>query len=291
MNPNNNLNQNNPGSPYPQRPQQRPMNDFGPRRPMAPQRPFNDFAPKPGAQRPQQNARPQSAMPTMQQRPMGGANASAARPYRQPQPQAQSNQQPNSNTAQDHTPLTFNPPKSSRKKAKRVFAFAAVAVLLVAGSFLLFNTQRSKDQPVVTAQNSQPSIKPLEKPEFTTYYPNPMPAGLVTTKGTISYYKDSFTFIVEQNGQKNFFIYEQPASSDPDFNSLKTKLAAPKGIALTVGQGIEGGLDNGTVTAVKTDKNTIIIINCVKTVCSTAPRDILSSMQLVSDLDSLRRSN
>jgi hypothetical protein len=118
-----------------------------------------------------------------------------------------------------------------------------------------------------------------------------MPPGLDAFKGSITYYKDSFTFILEQNGQKSFFIYEQPASTDPDFNSLKSKLAAPKNIALTTGQGVEGGLDSGTVTAVKTDKNTIIIVDCVKAVCSTTAHDIISNMQINSDLESLRKAN
>lgn len=115
-----------------------------------------------------------------------------------------------------------------------------------------------------------------------------MPDNLTISKGSIAYYKDSFTFILEQGGKKNFFIYEQPGSTDPDFSSLKSRIVAPQNIALSVGQGVEGTLDAGTVTAVKTDKNTIMIVDCTKPVCSTVPRDLLSSMQVVTDLDSLR---
>jgi hypothetical protein len=281
---------NNPSRSYPSQPIRRPMQDFGGRavpQPMqdfsppqpVPQRPVNDFNPRPAPGAPVNNYAPRPASPQP---------ANNFQPYVQTQQRPQSAQpaQP-----EQRTPLTFEAPKIKQKKGKKVLAAVAMAVLLAAAGFLFIAGGNDSGKPSVKAQSSQPSVKPFEKPNFTVYYPNPMPAGLKAARGSISYYNNSFTFILEQNGQKSFFVYEQPASTDPEFNSLKSKLAAPKAIALTTGKGVEGGLDNGTVTAVKTDKNTIIIINCTKAVCSTLPRDLLSSMQLNTDLDGLRKNN
>jgi hypothetical protein len=289
MEPNNYLNQNNnPGQSYPNQPMQRlaqnsgqspaprPMQDFG--RPQ--QRP-QDLRPRPMAQQQVNNYAPQPANPRTV-----NYNQQYSQQLRPINPQTNQQQPP------QQGPLTFEPPKIKKKIFRKVLASTALVLVLGACSFLFFVAGKSTDdKSKVTAQNSQPSVKPLEKPEFTTYFPNPMPTGIKVAKGSISYYKNSFTYIFEQGGQKSYFVYEQPATSDPDLNSLKSKLAAPKGIALTLGQGIEGSLDNGTVTAVKTDKNTNIIINCTKIVCSTAPRDILSRMQVNNDLEIIKKGN
>jgi hypothetical protein len=294
MEPNDYLNQNNnPGQPYPTQPMQRPAQNSGQRpapRPMQgfggpqqrPTQPTQDLRPRPRAPQQVNNYAPQPANP----RP-----ANYNQPYIQQQrpfsPQPQQQQPP---TPQG--PLNFEPPKKKKKILRKIITSTALVLVLGLCSFLFFVAGKSTDdKSKVTAQNNQPSVKPLEKPEFTTYFPSPMPTGIKVAKGSISYYKDSFTYIFEQGGQKTFFVYEQPATTDPDLNTLKSKLAAPKGIALTLGQGIEGSLDNGTVTAVKTDKNTNIIINCIKTVCSTAPRDILSSMQVNDDLETIKKGN
>jgi hypothetical protein len=273
-------------NPYPQRPMQRPMNDFGaPQRPMQPRPMNNNLRPMQPQQRPEQNIaqpRPVQNWPNapQQQQPYPQMQRPANQPIRQ-QPQ------------QPAQPISFEPPKKSRKLSlKKVLSVSMVALVLIACSYVFIATgDDGSKKTTVKAQNTQPAIKPLESAGFPTYYPNPMPAGLKAYKGSITYYKDSFTFILEQNGQKSFFVYEQPASTDPDFNTLKGKLAAPKNIALTTGQGIEGELDSGTVTAVKTDKNTTIIVDCVKAVCSTTAHDIISNMQITSDLESLRKSN
>jgi hypothetical protein len=292
MRPDQPLNQNNnPGSSYPnQQPIRRHVQDFGGQaspRPMqdfrpqtTPQRPVNGFSPHP-APKPVNNNVPQ---PLRQQR------VNNFQPYAPPQRPLNTGL---AQQSQPVAPLTFEPPKTKKKKGKKILASAAVAVLLITAGFLFVVGGNDNGKPSVKAQaqNSQPTVKPLETPDFTVYFPNPMPSGLKISKGSVTYYKDSFTFIIEQGGQKSFFVYEQPANTDPDFNSLKSKLAAPKAIALTTGQGVEGGLENGTVTAVKTDKNTIIIISCTKAVCSTTPRDIISNMQLNTELESLRKSN
>jgi hypothetical protein len=286
MNPRDPLGQNNPPNSYAPQHAQRPMNDFGPARPQ-PQRPVNGYAPRPASpQRPMQGY--SSPQPSMQ-RP-----ANAPNPYQQmnyQQPAASS--QPSSLQTQPANPMTFEPPKKKRKLGfKKIMSVSALALLLVACSYVFIATGNDgSKKSTAKAQNNQPAIKPLESTGFTTYFPSPLPTGLAPMKGSITYYKGSFTFILNQNGQKSFFVYEQPANTDPGFNSLKSKLAAPKSIALTIGPGIEGGLDNGTITAVKTDKDTIIIVDCVKTVCSTTAHDILSNMQINNSLEELRKSN
>jgi hypothetical protein len=275
MDPNYNLGQNNPSNPQGpmRRPmQQRPMNDFAPR-PSAQLRPMHSpTPPQPAMQRPANTAQPYKQM-----RP--GANPAYAQPAQQPQQPAQ--------------PMTFEPPKKKKKiSLKKILSTSMVAAILLACSFVFIATgDKQSNKTTVKAQNGQPAVKPLEKTDFTPYYPNPLPPGLKARKSSITFYKDSFTFVLEQGGQKAFFVYEQPESTDPGLSTLKSKLAAPKDIALTIGSGIEGGLDNGTVTAVKTDKNTIIIVDCIKAVCSTTAHDILSNMQVNTDLDALRKAN
>jgi hypothetical protein len=287
MDPDKRLNQNNSANPWQPRPAQRPMQEFGPARPRPVQRPMNDFAPRTVApQHPAQGFKP--PRPLSAQRPVN-----TARPFPQMQNQMHQTSHQPAGTQQTAKPMTFEAPKQKRSIGlKKILSLSTVALLLIACSYVFIATGNDgANKSSAKAQNRQPSIKPLENTGFTTYYPSPLPPGLKPMKGSITYYKDSFTFILMQNGQKSFFVYEQPASTDPDFNSLKSKLVAPKNIALTIGQGVEGGLDNGTVTAVKTDKNTIMIIDCSKTVCSTLPREILSNMQVNSDLDSLRKNN
>jgi hypothetical protein len=281
MRPDNNFNPNNPERPYTGQPVTRPTQDFGQRPTQRSMQPMQDMRPRPMSPQTPTNFAP---------RPANQFPANNYQDFRQAQrpPSPQAIQQ----TAPQQGPLSFAPPKPDKKNRKKFLAVAFVVIALGAASFLFMaggnsNNEKSK----VTAQNNQPTIKPLEKPGFTTYYPSPMPDGLQVAKGSVSYYKDSFTFIIEQGGIKSYFVYEQPANSDPDLNTLKSKLAAPKGIALTIGQGIEGSMDNGTVTAVKTDKNTNIIINCTKPVCSTAPRDILSNMQVNDSLENIKHGN
>jgi hypothetical protein len=287
-------------------PQQRLQNGMVPQRPARPtqgfsspnMRPMQPMRPIP--QRPiqntQQNPYPDPGMrPTNQQRP-DSPYGSFQQDFRR-QPQAHQSQ-PFQPAAVSGVNTDFSPKNSPHQKPKKRFAISkpsklsfvlgTVMIMLIAGlTFTSFG--RDTAQPKAKAQNTAPTQKPLESPSFTPYFPSSLPDGLSVVKGSLSYYKESFTFILEQGGQKSFFVYEQPASLDPDLANLKTKLAAPQNISLSVGQGIEGSLDNGTVTAVKTDKNTVLIINCTKAVCSTAPRDILSSMQVSTDLDGLRQ--
>jgi hypothetical protein len=263
----------------PNGPAQRPISDFGRplQRPI--QRPVNDFGPRQPQNTYSQPAQ-QSTRPLNQQQP-----------FAQPAPRPV-DAQPNPRPQPPNEPMTFQPPKKAKRgKTKKILALTGVVALIAAGSFVFMNGQHNSQSSVAKAQGKQPAIKPLENPGFTTYYPNPMPDGLKATKGSITYYKDSFTFVLEQGGEKSFFVYEQPANTDPALSTLKGKLAAPKDISLTIGKGIEGGLDNGTITAVTTDKGTILIVSCTKVVCSTAPRDILSSMQVNADLENIRNSN
>lgn len=246
----------------PQRP--RPMNDFN--RPMQP-----NLAPRP-------MQKPASVPQNMQQpRPAPAPQQNAYRPSPAPAQQSQS--------------LNFNPPtKQKRQLSKRQkLALAGVAVVLILGSFVFINSKGHGSTQKTTAQPA--TAKPFEKPQFTTYYPSPMPAGLQTAKGSIAYYKDSFTFIVEQIAQKKFFVYEQPSATDPGLNSLKSKLTAAKAISLPGGKGIEGAMGTRTMTAVTTKDNTILMVSCSLPACGTTSEQILSNMQLNSDLDSLSRNN
>jgi hypothetical protein len=266
--------------------------------PSSPSRNLNPQQTGPRHQRSMEGFGPR---PVMQSKPSN--NLRAPQPLHRPmhpRPAHHPNQPQIAHRPQVSTPepakiLSFEPPKKPKKSIKKFIlnktSLIILAVILVglAGAFVGFKHSSGKSEAAV--KNAQPSIRPMEKPSFTVYFPSNMPEGLKASKESISYYKESFTFILEQSGKKSFFVYEQPASTDPDFSSLKSRIVAPHDISLSVGHGIEGTLDAGTVTAVKTDKNTLLIVNCTKNVCSTMPRDILSNMQVSSDLEALRRAN
>lgn len=246
----------------PQRPPQRPIHDFGPRPQQRPQGPITDL--RPLAQQPLNQPAPPSSHP----------------------PQQKLQEVP-----QTPQPLDFSPPAKKKRqisKPNKTFIVLGVTAVLVVGSFVFINSKNRT--PATQPKAQQETRKPFETPSFTTYYPNPMPTGLSTVKDSIAYYKDSFTFIMQQNGQK-FFVYEQPAATDPNLASLKSKLAAPKKLTLSIGQGIEGNLDIRTITALKTDKDTNITISCSKAACNAISRQILSNMKLNSDLANLQRTN
>lgn len=250
----------------PQRPPQRPTHDFGPRSQQRAQGHITDLRPQ--AQQPLNKPLPPS-----------------------PQQPIFAPQQATPVSTQTSKSLDFSPPAKKKRqisKPSKTFIALGVAIALVVGSFVFINSKNRA--PATQPKSQQETRKPFETPSFTTYYPNPMPAGLSIVKGSIAYYKDSFTFIMQQNDQK-FFVYEQPAATDPNLASLKSKLAAPKKLTLSVGQGVEGSLDIRTITALKTDKGTNITISCSKAACNTISRQILSNMKLNSDLASLRNAN
>jgi hypothetical protein len=301
-----------PHQPRQQHPPQRPMQDFGPRRapqqPLGPvsqhhrpQRPVSDFAPRPHA--PQHPHRPAHNL-APQPMPRPAADLSPPRPahqHAQHHPTAQGlRPQHNQPTPQHHFSVEDDllpvarqeVPKSVKEKRKislldKLLIVIGVAALLAFAGFSLASHKSGSSKTAAKG----PSKAPLVQPEFTTYFPQPMPTGLSVSKGTITYSKNSFTFIIKQDGQNRLFVYEQPDSTDPGFSSLKSTLAAPKSITLSTGTGISGGLNTGTATAVKTDKNTNILVNYTNSTDDNLSKQVLSSMKETSDLASLKASD
>jgi hypothetical protein len=240
-------------------------------------RPTNANQPRPVNPRPS-NARPGPAMDGF------SSPARHAQPARHhPQKPARSTQQ----TAQPQPQVDLTPPPKKKKKLglqknNKLFLSLCVLAVFLIGFFV----------PNTPDKTNQPAQIPLVPPEFTVYYPNPMPEGLSTTKKSIVYSKNSFSFIMKQEGENRYFVNEEPASTDPGFTSLKAGISAPKAFSTTLGAGVTGSLDSGTVSAVKTDKNTTIVINCVKTTtCFATSQQIFSAMQVNTNVDSLRRGN
>jgi hypothetical protein len=231
--------------------------------------------------------RPRQAMDDFSQ-PTRQASQPLATPRRQAQPTQQ--QKSAADTPADLKQQADDYKKQKKdhrsSKLKRRILIAGVPLLLLAGIFVFVVVKGDSKKPTTQTQ-----AKPLVPPEFTIYYPNPMPDGLNTTKNSINYSKGSFSFILQQNGQNHFFVNEQPASIDPDFSVLKGQITAPTSITTTLGPGITGTVDGGTITASKTDKNTLITVNCVKITCEPLSEQILSNMQVNDNVDSLRHSN
>jgi hypothetical protein len=291
-----------PHQPRQQHPPQRPMQDFGPRRMpqqpsgrpflhpnQRPQQPMNDFAPLPHApQRPAHNLGPQ---------PPSARPVHALRPHPAPRPQhdSQPAHQRHMSMEDDFLPIARQEPRETGKtKGKRkvslldkVLIVVGVVALLAFASFSLATHKSGSSK----SSAKGPTSTPLAQPTFATYFPQSIPTGLSVSKSSITYSKGSFTFIIKQGGQNRLFVYEQPASTDPDFASLKSTLAAPKNITLSVGSGISGGLNTGTATAVKTNKNTIILVNYTNSTDDNLSKQILSSMKETSDLAGLRSSD
>jgi hypothetical protein len=252
----------------------------------------NDFIRKPsrpGQPRPLQPAslRPRPAMDGFAP-PSGQAHSPTTAPQRplqhtQQQSQAAKTQADLKQQAEDYK----NQKKQHRSsKLKKLFIVAGIPALILIGILVLVVFKGDSKKPV-----SQSHTAPLVPPEFTVYYPTPIPDGLSTTKNSIVYSKNSFSFILQQNGQNHFFVNEQPAATDPDFSILKGQIAGPKNLTTTIGPGVTGTVDGGTITAAMTNKNTLITINCVKITCAPLSEQILSSMQLNDSPDSIRRSN
>jgi hypothetical protein len=249
-------------------------------------RPANTNQPRP-AQNSSDQAKPRPMMdgfaPTHRRTPQPGA--SPQRPLQHVQ-----QQRPTAKTQTDLKQQAddFKKQKKTHRnsKLKKWLLIAGIPLLLLAGIVVFVAVKGDSKKPTTQTQ-----AKPLVPPEFTIYYPNPLPDGLNTTKNSINYSKGSFSFILQQNGQNHFFVNEQPASVDPDFSVLKGQITAPTSITTTLGQGITGTVDGGTITAAKTDKNTLITVNCVKITCEPLSEQILSNMQVNDNVDSLRRSN
>ncbi len=132
-------------------------------------------------------------------------------------------------------------------------------------------------------QTSTASSTPVP-PTFPVYYPaSALPSGLLTDKSSIGYSQDAFNFAVTQNGEDRFYIYEQPAGNNFSFQRLKVRLGSPTDITTDLGSGIFGTIGTNLVTAVKTDRNTLIILNCTALACTVPSKQIIESLRINSD--------
>jgi hypothetical protein len=267
----------------------------------APQQPLNDLTPRPALQNQPRHPNPHpNHRPTHDFSPRQGVSAHTVltpRPAAMPQPAIMPQPHPSKNghykEPDDYVTLNAQAAAQKNKKEKRrlnkvnkIVLAVVVAVLVVGSAFMLLTSNKSAPKTV----QAKPRAAPLVAPTFSVYYPKTLPAGLSSSKSSVTYSKESFTFIIKQGGQNQFFVYERPASTDPDFGSLKTSLVAPKNISLTTGPGISGGLNTGVVTAVKID-NTMVIINSLNTNNDATAKNILSGMQVTNDVSSLRQSS
>jgi len=126
-----------------------------------------------------------------------------------------------------------------------------------------------------------------EKPEFTIYYPSSTPKNIKIDKGSIKTARDLFTFNMHENGKQNFAVNEQFAGNDFNFKDFKKKLYSPTEFKSSLGEGVFGGLDASLITAVKTKEDTLIIVNCVSTICIGPSRQIVENMKIVNDVNKL----
>lgn len=185
------------------------------------------------------------------------------------------------------TQTTTTPQPTQAKRTKYVFKrkwFWATAVIIVIlpVAYLFANHSHSK-QTTPSVKGVQTINNPADKPTFSIYYPSPTPSELNLVADSVVYAKDTLSFILGQNNQKTLFVNEQPIDASFSFDSYKNKLTSPKSYQSTVGTGVFGGLDKGTVTAIKTDKNTLITVNCVGSNCSTITKQLLDDMQIITD--------
>lgn len=157
------------------------------------------------------------------------------------------------------------------------------------------STQNTSNQQVqqLTQGQSKPQTSTASSvavpPTFTVYYPaSVLPSGLLANKSSIGYSQDSFNFAVAQNGQEQFYVYEQPAGNNFSFQRLKVRLGSPTEITTGLGSGIFGTIGTNLVTAVKTDKNTLIILNCTALACTVPSKQIIESLKVNTNPTQIR---
>ena len=169
---------------------------------------------------------------------------------------------------------------------------AAVVILLLLGGGIAYKIFGGKPTPKygngkLVSISDHATNGLTEKPTFALYYPSQIPAGLVLDRESIKYAKDSFIFNIKQAGQNRFFVSEQPVGSRFSFDSFKKKLVSPIDIKTNFGKGVIDGINGGLLTIAKTPDDTLIIVNCVNTVCSATSKELINHMQLVSDFSRL----
>ncbi|HSX18342.1 MAG TPA: hypothetical protein VLE51_03235 [Candidatus Saccharimonadales bacterium] len=146
------------------------------------------------------------------------------------------------------------------------------------------NQQNQQVQSPKGGQSAQQSITSPsfvnEAPAFTVYYPSSPPQSLTVDKSTITYSKNSFSFNLAQNGQDQFYVNEQPAGDNFSYQRLKARLGSPNETNTALGMGIFGTIGVNFITAVRTDKNTLIIVNCAALECGVPSKNLINSMQI-----------
>ncbi len=131
-----------------------------------------------------------------------------------------------------------------------------------------------------SGQQTTPRSSAPGPPTFTVYYPVNPPTDLTVDKSSITYSKDSFIFSLKLGGQNAFFVDEQPAGNNFSYQRLKVRLGSPTDIDTPLGPGIFGTISDNFVTAVKTNKNTLIIINCQAIACTVPTKNLIGSLQI-----------
>ncbi|HSW79003.1 MAG TPA: hypothetical protein VLF88_03255 [Candidatus Babeliales bacterium] len=137
------------------------------------------------------------------------------------------------------------------------------------------NQTTNKSGQSVKSKSTTPS-----PPNFIVYYPSNLDPEMQVDKSSIAYSKDSFSFTVEQAGQKSFFVNEQPAEANFSYQRLKVRLNNPTEINTALGKGVLGTISTGLITTVKSDKNTLIIINCTALQCAAPSLSLIAAMQI-----------
>jgi hypothetical protein len=170
------------------------------------------------------------------------------------------------------------------QRRKLWLPIATVLIIAIAFSLYIFIAQHNKKPAKKLVQSNSFTG---EKPTFTIYYPSSAPAGISIDRGSVKTAKDIFSFNLKQNGSQDFAVTEQSAGDNFDVKDFKKKLTSAQDFDTDLGQGVIGGLDKGLITAVKTKTDTLIIVNCVNTLCSIPSREILNNMKIVSDLSTL----
>lgn len=145
------------------------------------------------------------------------------------------------------------------------------------------NQQVQQLVPSATKPQASTAAAKSGPPSFTVYYPSAAPPGLSLDKSSIAYSPDSFTFAAAQNGENQFFIYEQPAGNNFSYQRLKVRLGSPLDADTSLGKGIIGTIGTNLVTAVNTDKNTLIILNCTALACAAPSKQIIDSLKVNTD--------
>jgi hypothetical protein len=147
------------------------------------------------------------------------------------------------------------------------------------GKSIKAGTTATPQQPLVVNESS------TEEPNFTVYYPGPLPDPLKVDKSSIKYNPDSFSFRVGKTEDVvNFFVAEQTASEKFNLVSLRSTLKPPlEDFSIFIGQAVTGNYKDGTVTGILTKDKTLILINCSGYNCAAQSKMLANTLQINTD--------